>query len=175
MSAATLPWLVMDLSLFVPRDVRTHRATPAIIRATNAASQRITLQRGRASIVRHLLPVTVFCHHSHRKHSEFPCHAGRSSDAPRVVASGRAGEDGPPGAVQSVEVDVLDRQQALMVAVELAAPGGAPDVGPVRGPVAGAGEAVALHEDLGEHRRVAVAACQSVGSRRVTAPRTAEA
>ena len=43
-----------------------------------------------------------------------------------------------------------------MVAVELAAPGGAPDVSPFRGPVAGAGEAVALHEGLGEHRRVAV-------------------
>src|ERR1019366_2034924 len=66
------------------------------------------------------------------------------------------GEDALPVPVQGVEVDVLDGQGVLVVAVELAASLGAACVDPVRGPVAGAVEPVCLDEGLGEDGGVAV-------------------
>src|ERR1017187_2773616 len=66
------------------------------------------------------------------------------------------GEDALPVPVQGVEVDVLDGQGVLVVAVELAASLVAACVDPVRGPVAGAVEPVCLDEGLGEDGGVAV-------------------
>ena len=66
------------------------------------------------------------------------------------------GEDALPVPVQGVEVDVLDGQGVLVVAVGLAASPGAACVDPVRGPVAGAVEPVCLDEGPGEDGGVAV-------------------
>src|ERR1035441_9532610 len=66
------------------------------------------------------------------------------------------GEDALPVPVQGVEVDVLDGQGVLVVAVELAASLGAACVDPVRGPVAGAVEPGCLGEGPGEDGGVAV-------------------
>ncbi len=66
------------------------------------------------------------------------------------------GEDALPVPVQGVEVDVLDGEGVLVVAVELAASLGASGVDPVRCPVAGGVEPAGLDEGLGEDGCVAV-------------------
>src|SRR5712691_3251862 len=70
--------------------------------------------------------------------------------------SGCGGEDGAVGGVEGVEVDVFDGQRVGVVAVEFAAAGGASDVDPVGGAVAGAGEAGGFDEGFDEDGGVAV-------------------
>ena len=59
--------------------------------------------------------------------------------------------------VKRIKEDVLDGQEGLLLAVELASPLGSPHVDPVRGAVAGSAEAIPLDERLQEDGLVPVA------------------
>jgi hypothetical protein len=72
---------------------------------------------------------------------------------------GRGGEDLAPAPVEGVEVDVLDGQGVVVVAVEFASALGLADAGPVGSAVARAGEA----GGLGQDGRVAVAGSPVAG------------
>ncbi len=58
--------------------------------------------------------------------------------------------------MQRVEIDVLDRESVLVVAIKFAPTFGLPDTDPVRRLVARSGEPGRLHEGLQEYRLVPV-------------------